>query len=140
MLPREVDNRDLLLLNADLLSDIDLEAFYLHHRETRSHLTVASIPHKVQVPYAILENDGNRILQFREKPTYTYLANAGFYLFRTELREMLPGHGFYDATDFMSDVLARELRPVRPLIVRRQVGLPRILERQRAVFVHHRVP
>ena len=109
LVPSTLSTSDVLLMNADLLSDIDLEAFYLHHRKTKSQLTVASVPHNVEIPYAILEHDGNTVLQFSEKPTYTYLANAGFYLFRKELLKLVPGDQFYDATDFMSDVLSRDL-------------------------------
>ena len=107
-LPEVLEHRDILLFNADLLSDIDLEAFFIEHENSKSSLTVASIPHKVNIPYAILEQSEGRIENFSEKPTYTYWANAGFYLFKSSLLKLIPEHTFYDATDFMDAVLEQD--------------------------------
>ncbi len=107
-LPQVLEHPDILLFNADLLSDIDLEAFFMEHDESKRALTVASIPHKVNIPYAILEQSEGRIENFNEKPTYTYWANAGFYLFKSSLLELVPPQTFYDATDFMDAVLEKD--------------------------------
>lgn len=109
LLPTTLPHDDILLLNADLLSDIDLEEFFVQHGNDNSHMSVASIPHKVNIPYAILEQTDGRIERFSEKPTYTYWANAGIYLFKSALLELIPKQTFFDATDFMDEVLDRKL-------------------------------
>ncbi len=104
-LPSDAEHDDLLLFNADLLSDIDLEAFYLRHQQQSNRLTVACIPYKVKVPYAIFEQEADRVTAFVEKPNYTYFANAGFYLLHRSDLNRIPQGELYNATDFMDGLI-----------------------------------
>lgn len=99
--------RDILLMNADLLTNIDFEEFYLSHLNEKADLSVASVPYNVELPYAILETHDQKVVSFREKPTYTYFSNAGMYLFRKDLLEYIPSGTRYDATDFMNALLGQ---------------------------------
>jgi NDP-sugar pyrophosphorylase family protein len=40
-----------------------------------------------------------------EKPTYNYYANAGIYLIKRELLELIPEDTFYNATDLIDDLV-----------------------------------
>jgi NDP-sugar pyrophosphorylase family protein len=60
----------------------------------------------VDLPYAILELQDNMVFSLREKPRYTYFANAGIYLFKKELLNYLPYGEYYNATDLMEKVIA----------------------------------
>ena len=46
---------------------------------------VASIPYEVNLPYAIFDADDRNVSAFKEKPNYTYFANAGIYLIKKEI-------------------------------------------------------
>lgn len=84
---------DTLVMNADILTTLPLEDFYLHHREQRNDITIAAIPYNVAVPYAILTTDGsdsNRVTALEEKPCYGYYANAGIYIISNDLLSGLP--------------------------------------------------
>lgn len=102
----QISTEQTLLFNADLLSNIDFEEFYLQHQKIQADLTIAGIPHKVTLPYAVLEQQGNKITSISEKPTYTYFSNAGFYLFKTSWLNKIPKHTFYNATDFAEALIA----------------------------------
>lgn len=97
----------IFLINSDLLTNIDLEQFYSNHHEAHAHMSVASIPYRVQVPYAVLEADEEIVRGFVEKPGYNYPVSAGMYLInRDALNSWLPKTGFYNATDFMEKLIA----------------------------------
>lgn len=100
-----IQHQQVLLFNADLLSNIDFEDMYCKHLEVNSNLSIASIPHKITLPYAVLEGQNHRITSISEKPTYTYFANAGFYLFDAKLIDRIPINEFYNATDFVEDLI-----------------------------------
>jgi hypothetical protein len=104
----EIQNDTILLFNADLLSNIDFEEMLLNHLETNSDLTIASTMYKVTLPYAILETSNHQIKNLAEKPTYTYFANAGFYLFQKSSLELIPKDIFYNATDFAEDLVENQ--------------------------------
>jgi len=89
-----------LLTNSDILTNVDYEEFYLKAVETKADVAVASIPYSISVPYAIFElKKEEEILNLVEKPTYTYYANAGIYLIKTELLKHLPKNQRIDITD-----------------------------------------
>ncbi len=91
-----------LVMNSDLLTNISFEDMYVHHQQTCADLTIAVIPYKVKVPYAILGFDqhGN-VTSIEEKPTYAYSANAGIYIFSPRVLELLTAGVRTDATDLV---------------------------------------
>jgi len=99
-------NDTILLMNSDLLTNIDYEDFYKTFITKKADMLVASIPYDVNLPYAVFNDDKNRnIISFKEKPEYTYYANAGIYLFKKEMLKFIPKNKVYNATDFMQDVI-----------------------------------
>lgn len=94
----------ILLMNSDLLTNIDYEDLFNTFIDRQADMIVASIPHHVDLPYAILDIKEDDIISLEEKPTYTYYANAGIYLFKRELLIFIPKNNVYNATDFMDDV------------------------------------
>ena len=88
-------------MNSDILTNIDYEDFYKSFIEKQADILVASIPYKVNLPYAILDNDDDKIKSFQEKPHYTFYANAGIYLIKKEILQLVPRSKLFNATDLM---------------------------------------
>lgn len=98
---KHLKNDYVLVMNSDILTNIDYEDFYRDAINHHADLAIVSIPYTVNIPYAVLEMNGNEIKDFKEKPTYTYFSNGGIYLIKRELLEFIPTDQFYDATDLM---------------------------------------
>ncbi len=103
-------NDTILLMNSDLLTNIDYEDFYKTFIDKSADMLVASIPYEVNLPYAVFETDDRNIKSLKEKPSYTHYANAGIYLFKKELLNLVPQNKVYNATDFMEDVIAKNMK------------------------------
>lgn len=103
-----------LVMNSDLLTDISLEDLYLAHVRAGADITIAVIPYTVNVPYAILDTDADdgRVTALREKPSFTYHANAGIYLIDNSLLAALPTDARTDATDLIDSAIAAGHRVV----------------------------
>lgn len=99
-----------VVMNADLLTDVNLEAMYLRHIDTEAWLTVAAVPYTVSVPFAIMEHQGDRVTALSEKPTFNYCANAGIYILRREAIELIPKGVPMDATDLIDLLLKQDHR------------------------------
>lgn len=95
-----------LVMNSDLLTNIDYEAFYSDFMAQDADLIIATVPYDVNVPYAVLETEGKLITSFKEKPTYTYYSNAGIYLMKKEVIDLIPENEFFNATDLMEKLIA----------------------------------
>ena len=72
------DRADAVLsVNADNLTALDLGAMIERHIESRADLTLAAHEHAWQLPYGELVTDGDRVLEYREKPvTNTRVCSA----------------------------------------------------------------
>lgn len=94
-----------LVMNADVLTNIDIEDFFSEFIEQQALMSVASVPYKINMPFAVLETAENRVLAFSEKPEYTFYTNAGIYLLKRDLLSRIPSNAMYHATDLMQDLL-----------------------------------
>ena len=107
-------NDVVLLMNSDLFTNINLEEFYLHFLKNNVDMSVAAMPYSVNIPYGILDIENKRnIIGIKEKPSYYYYANAGIYLFKRSLLDLIPHNTYYDATDFLTDLIAKQYKVIR---------------------------
>jgi dTDP-glucose pyrophosphorylase len=105
-------NDDIIVMNSDLLTNIDFSDFFKTYKESNADMAVATTSYHVDVPYAILEveGDGTAVKSLKEKPRYTYYSNAGIYIMNKKLLKMIPENEFYDITDLMDRVLEMNLK------------------------------
>jgi dTDP-glucose pyrophosphorylase len=102
-----IKHDDILVMNSDLLTNVDLEDFFEYYQSHSAEMAVASIPYVVNVPYAVLETNHHEVKSFIEKPSYTYYSNGGIYFLKFSLKSALKSNEFFDATDLMNFVIAK---------------------------------
>ena len=107
------ENDTILVMNSDLFTNIDLEDFYLQFVETGADMSAAAIPYSVSVPYGIFNVNEDNITGLTEKPTYNYYANAGIYLIKREMLDLIPADTFFNATDLIELLIAQKKKVVR---------------------------
>lgn len=101
----ELNHDYVLITNSDILTNMDYEDFFLDFMDQDADMSVATIPYSVEIPYAVLETDKNRVISFKEKPSYTYYSNAGIYLCKKSVLNRIPKNCFYNTTDLMEEVI-----------------------------------
>lgn len=97
----------ILLTNSDVLTTLNYEEFYVDFIERGADISVVTIPYSVKVPYGVFDMQNNCVSSLKEKPEYTYFANAGIYLIKKELIDQIPKNKYLDITDFIEDQIAR---------------------------------
>ena len=115
-----IDNfmhEDVLIMNSDLFTNIDYEDFYKTFKDEGADMAVAAIPYNINIPYAILDYDGDQIKSFQEKPSYTYYANAGIYLIKKELINKIPIDTFFNTTDLLEVLLIENKKVIKYPII-----------------------
>ncbi len=110
---KEFHNDTVLIMNSDLFTNMDFEEFYLHFKETDADMSAAAMPYSVSVPYGIFEVEGSDIVGLTEKPTYNYYANAGIYLIKREILDLIPADTFFNATDLMELLISQYKKVVK---------------------------
>lgn len=107
-------NDTIVVMNSDLFTDINYEDFYLHFKEHDADMSVAAVPYSVSIPYGILDiKERRNIKGLIEKPTYDYYANAGIYLIKKSALEMIPEDTFFNATDLIESLIAKNKKVIR---------------------------
>lgn len=104
-LVEDIQEPNVIVMNSDLLTDVNLEALWLKHIETEADITVAVVPYNISIPYAIMRHSGDRVEGIEEKPTFNYYANGGIYLLRKEVRDALPKGEYLDAPDLIDRII-----------------------------------
>ena len=99
---------DLLVLNADILTNIDFEDFFLSYQKNHSDMAVGAFNVKIDIPYAVMETKGEIIKSFIEKPSYIYHSNAGIYLFKQKFIKKIPSNQPFDSIDLIDDLIKNE--------------------------------
>ena len=131
-------NDTVLVMNSDLFTNIDYEDFYMHFKQHEADMSVAAIPYVVKVPYGVFNLEGRNITGVTEKPTISYYANAGIYLIKRELLNLIPDDEFYNATDFMDKLISTGYKVIRYPISGYwiDIGQHDELERAREIVKH----
>ena len=107
----------ILMMNSDLLTNIDFEDLFLFLEKEEADLVVACIPYKVNIPYAVIETEGTRVKGLKEKPSFTHYSNAGIYLMKKEVINLLPKEAHFNATDLMELLISKGKKVVAyPLV------------------------
>jgi len=105
-------NDYILVMNSDLLTNINYENLFKDLLDKDGDMIVATTPYEVQIPYGVIETEGDRIVSLKEKPTYTYYSNAGIYIFKREYVDLIPKGMHFNATDLMEALYSNNKKVV----------------------------
>lgn len=92
---------DILVMNSDILTNIDFFDFYKSYKETEAKMSVSTFGVRINLPYGILNTEGETVQSLVEKPSFTYYSNAGIYLINKAMLTYIPENKAYDATDLL---------------------------------------
>lgn len=133
-------HQHILIMNSDLFTNIDFEDFYQEFIDGDADMAVATVPYVVDVPYAILNTEENRIISFKEKPTYTYHSNAGIYLIKKELLNQIPLCLSYNATDLIQALIDAGKVVIRYPIVGYWIDIGRQEDYNKVIEIYKHLP
>lgn len=104
--------RDYLVINGDILTQVDFRALYDYHRAHSGDMTVGLRNYKFQVPYGVAEIDGVRITAITEKPSLDFFVNAGIYILSPIVREFISKGEYLDMPDLIKRLMMAEKRVI----------------------------
>lgn len=130
------ESAPILLMNADLLLLLDFGAFVDFHTRRAAALTMGVRQYEVQVPFGVVEADGEVVTSIVEKPLYVHSVNAGVYAVSPEAAALVSGAERVDLPDLVQTLLDRRAKVLRYPIHDLWLDVGRIddLERARRIF------
>lgn len=89
LLPEEI-TEPVLVMNGDLVTQFDVGQMVDHHIFHKNVATVGVQSYSHQVPFGVVEAEGQRVLGVKEKPILDCTINAGIYVLEPSLRQFVP--------------------------------------------------
>ena len=103
-----IKNDYILVMNADLLTNINIEAIFNDFLLKQVDALIATVSYNVAIPHDVVETKKGFVSNLREKHSYTYNLNAGIYIFKKACLNFIPENTFFDATDLIEVLLAND--------------------------------
>lgn len=125
-----------LMMNADLLTTVDCARLLDFHERQGCDATLCVYGYDLQVPYGVVELDGERMNGIREQPVQRLLVNAGIYVLEPSVLELVPYNQPFAMPELIEALIARQ-RPTAAFPIReywRDVGRISDLERANAEY------
>jgi len=94
-----------VVINGDILTGVPFDKMLEYHREHGAELTVGVRRYVIDVPFGVVERDGFRVTELREKPSLTFFINAGIYLLDPSAWDSIPDDVHFDMTDLIKALL-----------------------------------
>ena len=92
----ELPKEPIIVMNGDLLTKVDFGEFLDYHIGQGSVATMAVREYNYQVPYGVIDFDGERIKAIKEKPSHSFFVNAGIYVLSPEAVAHVAKEEFFD--------------------------------------------
>jgi len=99
LLPKNLHD-DVLIINGDVLSELNLKRLLDFHQKKKNEATICSRNHEVFIPFAVINEENGQLKDLSEKPTYSFQINAGVYILSPEIFREIP-HEFCDITELL---------------------------------------
>jgi dTDP-glucose pyrophosphorylase len=125
-------SRDVLVINGDILTDLDLRMFYGNHFRARADLSMATSIFSVQVPYGVVDANEANVIGMREKPTSRFLVNSGIYVVSPAVLRELESGQKYNITDLIEKLIVAKRKVVQFPIFEKWLDIGRIEDYQSA--------
>jgi NDP-sugar pyrophosphorylase family protein len=104
------DEETFLMLNGDVVTDLDLQAFQAFHKERGNLVTVAMTEKNVKIDLGVIHCKNQRIQAFEEKPTMKFNVSMGIYCMEIGVLELIPQGIPFGFDNLMHAMLARNLQ------------------------------
>ncbi len=111
-LMRDRLNEPFFVMNGDLLTNINFEQMMNYHISNSSDATMGVREYDFQVPYGVVNIDGNTILSIEEKPIHKFFVSAGVYILNPKALEFIPNNKFYDMPTLFEKIIEKELKSI----------------------------
>ncbi len=99
-------NSTFFMTNCDIIVDEDYSKILDYHKKNQNLITIVTAVKNVTIPYGTLEiSDDESVYKLIEKPTFSFLANTGFYIIEPEFLEIIPPNTFIHITDVIQQCL-----------------------------------
>ena len=98
---KNIKSQNLLIINGDILTNLNLNDFENYHLKNKNNLSLCCKNFKVQVPFGVIEKKKNKI-KIIEKPSYNKLTLSGIYYLNKKVFKFLKSNTKIDMPELIN--------------------------------------
>lgn len=98
---RENIEKPFFVMNGDLLTKLDFEDMLKFHIANGFDISMGIRKHEYQIPFGVINTEGNSISSIVEKPVNHCVINAGVYCVSPEIIKYVPENEYFDITSLI---------------------------------------
>lgn len=95
-------NKNLLVINSDVITDIDFDNLLRFHKKNKSKCTIVTHSVIQQFEFGSIQNESDNFTSISEKPYTNHFINAGIYLFDKSCLKLIKRNQFLEMNDFIT--------------------------------------
>jgi NDP-sugar pyrophosphorylase family protein len=100
------------VMNGDLLTNVNFESLLDYHQTHQSIATMCVREYDFQVPYGVVQVEGNQIKSIEEKPVHRFFVSAGIYMLSPTTLNCLPEGQYYDMPTLFEELIKQNQNTV----------------------------
>jgi NDP-sugar pyrophosphorylase family protein len=138
----ETPTKPILVINGDIFTASDFNALFSFHASAKSELTIGAIDYRMDIPFGVINMNGDRVIEILEKPSQRYLCSAGIYAISPRALQVVPRGSKYNMTELISENLNLGI-PVSAFPIHElwsDIGTKDDLEKARKRFIKNEIP
>jgi dTDP-glucose pyrophosphorylase len=97
--------KPLIIINADLLTNVNIQQLLDFHVEHRAAATMCVQDYHFEVPYGVIKINQHRIKGLDEKPVQRFFVNAGIYVLEPAVLDVIPTQESFDMTELFTRLI-----------------------------------
>ncbi len=115
LLKKNPITKNIMVVNGDILTMMNFAQFLKFHNKTKKLISICGAEHHIEVPYATLSIDDDKLIEISEKPTIKHYINAGIYLLSMDVIKKMQKGIKIDMPDLLSPYIKKKEISVYPL-------------------------
>lgn len=109
LLPKDQTD-PILVMNGDVLTKADFRSLIEFHKNSGADAVMAVRSYDIDVPFGVVKVENNTLKSIEEKPTQSFLVNAGLYILDPKVLRQLPADDAFDMTDLLTHICDADMR------------------------------
>jgi dTDP-glucose pyrophosphorylase len=109
---KTLPNDPFFVMNGDLLTNINFDHLCNYHLTQNAMATMCVREYDFQVPYGVVNMEGNTILSIQEKPVHKFFVSAGIYMLNPDVIRYIPKNQFYDMPSLFEALIQQDQKAV----------------------------
>ena len=131
LIEEEIDE-SFFVMNGDLLTNVNFENMMNYHNQNKAMATMGVREYDFQVPYGVVNVNGENILSIEEKPVHNFFVSGGVYILDKNMLDYIPDNKYYDMPTLFEKLIEEKKKTISFPIREYWIDIGRLEEYKKA--------